>query len=756
MQVREPRTVPEVTRGSGPSRRSVLQAGAALGAAAPIVGGTGLGLGPGVPAAAALAGYDPRQRFIQLIGGGNGVIYALQADGKLLWYRHSAWSTVGTSWASGSGRQIGNGWAGFTTVLGGSNGVIFALKPNGDLLWYRYVVTNWSTGAGYWAARSGSRIGTGFTTFPRLFGGYDGIIWGVSGNGDLYYYRYLRTDGTVGSGAWVGGKKVGNGWSAMSDLAADSAGVIYAMAGSLRWYRYDGSKWVTGSGRVIGNGWSDGTQKAAVCAGSGALYRVQLDTGSVVNLDDKLLAYRLTTWTNAGTYGGSWYSGSGRQVGTGFTIEATANLQGYATTLDVRQGGTAAVAVSTSFDTYRASVVRLAPGGSPQTVRDAVTLAGGIRTLPADYRSAGCRWPESLTFDVPVDWPSGLYAVRLQSTDGLTRDVPFTVRPAQPSASVAVLLPTLTYRSYNHWGGHNQYTVGQGGTRRTMSMLAPHARVPVDATGRRDHLWYSDQLLFRWMSAQGIAYDMFEDQDLHISSEWLDDYQVLVLPTHPEYWTETMRTNLIRWVEGGGRLLYLGGNGIYERVTYDAAANAVTFRAADGSRDEYRRAGLPESQIFGIAYDPTVWGSYAPFKVSRDHALFAGTGLRVGDTFGASGYNGPASGWEVDGRLGLGGDAAADQVLAEGLHSRPSSMVFMERPNGGFVFSAGSLTFVGGLDADSRMSALLKNVFDRAMQVNVQQLEEAPEEVVPKTVEPAPPGKLGREGALPQETPPAG
>ncbi|MGR2753387.1 N,N-dimethylformamidase beta subunit family domain-containing protein [Agromyces arachidis] len=736
-----------VANPSGPSRRSVLQAGTALGIAAPIVGGTGLGVG--ISAASALSGYDPRQRFIQLVGAGNGVIYAIQADGKLLWYRHAAWSTAGTSWASGSGRQIGNGWAGFVTVLGGSNGTLFALKPNGDLLWYRYVVSDWNTGSGYWAGGSGSRIGTGFTIFPRLFGGYDGVIWGVRGNGDLYYYRYLKTDGTAGSGAWTGGKKVGNGWNVMTDLVADASGVIYAMAGSLKWYRYDGSKWASGSGRVIGNGWSDTTQKTALCTGSGALYRLQLDTSTVPDLDDKLLAYRLTTWSNAGTKGGAWYSGSGRQVGSGFTFEATANLQGYATTLDVRQGGTAAVAVSTSFDTYQASVVRLAPGTSPQTVRNAVTLAGGIRTLPSDYRSAGCDWPVSLSFDVPAEWPSGLYSVRLQTGDGLTREVPFTVRPSQPTASIAVLMPTLTYRSYNHWGGHNQYTTGQGGVRRTFTMLSPYGRVPFDANGRLDHLWYSDVTLLRWMSARGIAYDLYEDQDLHVSGDWLDAYQVLVLPTHPEYWTEAMRTKLIQWIEGGGRLLYLGGNGIYERVTYDAAANAVTFRAADGARDEYRRAGLPESQIFGVAYDPSLWGSYAAFKVTQDHPLFAGTGLRAGDTFGAGGYNGPASGWEVDGRLGLGGDAATSEVLAEGQHSKPSSMVFMERPNGGFVFSAGSLTFVGGLDSDSRMSALLENVFDRALVANAQQLEEAPDEIVPKKVKPAPRDKMGREGANP-------
>lgn len=740
------------------TRRTVLKAGAAgaaVGAIAPAVAGTTLGVG--VASAAAADGFDFRQRFIKMVGGGNGVIYAIQADGRLLWYRHAGWATVASSWSNnGIARQIGTGWAGFTNVLAGSNGTLFGLKPNGDLIWYRYVVSDWNTGAGYWAAGSGSRIGTGFNTFSRLAGGYDGVIWGVAGNGDLHYYRYMRTDGSTGSGAWVSKGKVGSGFQHLSDIVGDSSGVLYGMAGKLRWYRYDGSKWVTGSGKEIGNGWAETTQKTALCAGSGALYRVQLDKETVPNLDDKLLAYRLTTWTNAGTQGGAWYSGSGRQIGSGFTVEATAALQGYATTLDVRQGGTVSVAVSTSFASYQASVVRLAPASSPQTVRAPVTLSGGIQTLPSNFRSAGCGWANSLTVDVPADWPSGLYSVRLQAAEGLTRDIPFTVRPAQPTAPIAVLLPTFTYRSYNHWGGHNQYTTGQGGTRRTFSMQMPYASTPFTPPGIRDHLWHSDITLLRWMTAQAIPFDMYEDQDLHISADWLNDYQALVLTTHPEYWTETMRSNLIAWLGTGGRLLYLGGNGIYERVTYDTAAKAITFRRADGSRDEYRRAGLPESQILGIAYDGNLWGSYAPFKVTRDHALWAGTGLRVGDTFGTTGLTGPASGWEVDGRLGLGGDATTAQTIAEGQHSRKSHMVFMERSNGGFVFSVGSLTFVLALAYDTRMARLLRNVFDRALAPNVQQLATPPEDATPEVTTPAPPDDMKREGAVVEETPPAG
>lgn len=41
----------------------------------------------------------------------NGVIYGIEADGDLLWYRHEGRSDGTARWANrGSGRKVGNGW----------------------------------------------------------------------------------------------------------------------------------------------------------------------------------------------------------------------------------------------------------------------------------------------------------------------------------------------------------------------------------------------------------------------------------------------------------------------------------------------------------------------------------------------------------------------------------------------------------------------------------------------------------------------
>ncbi|MBF9130247.1 hypothetical protein I0C86_14970 [Plantactinospora sp. S1510] len=108
-------------------------------------------------------------------------------------------------------------------------------------------------------------------------------------------------------------------------------------------------------------------------------------------------------------------------------------------------------------------------------------------------------------------------------------------------------------------------------------------------------------------------------------------------------------------------------------------------------------------------------GAFAPYTVVNKHPLLAGTGLSVGDQFGQSGYNGGASGWEVDSLLGLEGEATTSQVLARGTNpGGGASMVFLEKPNGGFVFSASSIAFNGALATDAVASTILRNVFTLA------------------------------------------
>ncbi|MFE9694951.1 N,N-dimethylformamidase beta subunit family domain-containing protein [Micromonospora sp. NPDC005806] len=697
----------------GIGRRRLLRNSAVIAAAVPPVLAVGEAVGQQA-ASAAVPSYDPQQRFIRLVGGGGGVIFAIQADGGLYWYRHLGYQTGAASWASGSGRRVGTGWNGFRAVFGGVDGSLYALRGDGVLLYYRYRLSNGTTGVGTWI--SGGQIGSGFDKYPRVFG-FNGDIYGQTSNGDLVLHRW-----DLVAKKWsVDGLKIGSGFKS-SICQADTNGVIYAYNyGDISWYRHQGDGvWATGSGFKIGSGFRNfGLNDGVWFTGQGVLYAIPPDAPAATQTG-QLMEYRLTNYLTAGTDNRTaWMNkGSGLKVGSGWTVQTQAALQGYPTTPSVRQGEVVRIAVSTGLPSVSAAMVRLAPAaGAPEAVSQPASVATGVQALPKGYITVGCNWTDRIQFRIPADWQPGLYAAQLSGAYGLRRYVPFVVRPVTPTNKIAVLVPTFTYNAYNSWGGHNQYC-NDIFKPRPLTVRRPSTEWNVDDPGAPDHTLWSDLLLTRWMTRQGLAFDCYEDMDLHASGAWLTNYRVIVLTSHPEYWSEAMRQNLVNFQAGGGHVVYAGGNGIYERVLVNSARTVVTYRRTDGKRDYFSDLGLPASQLVGTNYIAA--GTYAPFRVTQDHPLLAGTGLIVGSRFGVTGYNKGASGWEVDGMRGLAGEATAAQVIAMGENANGgAAMVFMEKPNGALVFSASSISFAGALASDEAMSTLFRNVFDRMLETGV-------------------------------------
>ncbi|WP_134730107.1 N,N-dimethylformamidase beta subunit family domain-containing protein [Amycolatopsis nivea] len=666
--------------------------------------------------------FDPHQRWSRLVGGGDGIVYAVQADGALYWYRHRGWATGAFDWANqGSGLLIGSGWQDFVTVLGDLNGVLYGVRADGTVLYYQRLVTNLDTGAGSWANNgTGVVVGTGFNAFPRIFGGPGGVIWCVDANGILY--RSRRINGTFETP-----QALGDGFNVARYLFSDTANVIYAVSGTgaLTWFRYrDGSGWANnGQPIAIGdNDWFELFRRDLFAGGgNGAVYLIRIDHSTVPGDDGDLVELRLTNHETVDTDGGPrWINnGTGIVVGHGFTVERSAGLQGYPQQQSVPAGGRVSIAVSTAFSTVTAQLVRVAPGGdTPEAVTGTTTVTGGLQMVGANYRSAGCGWTERYAADIPATWPSGVYAARLTGRYGRVQHIPFVVRPAAPAQKIAVVLPTNTYHAYNGWSGHDQYSEGQAGVRRVISFLRPSYTWLIAPKGQYDLELYSDLELLRWLSAEQVGFDCYTDHDLHTGG-WLEDYSAVVLGSHPEYFSMAMRTNLAGYLAAGGSVIATGGNQIYERAEFDAAGTTLTFRAADGSRDLFLdHYDLPESQLLGVNFEYDGWMTFAPYRVLRDHPFLAGTGLTVGSEFGAHGRNGAASAWEFDTLQGLDGEVPPSGVIAQGTNPTDragAAMACKELPGGGFVFSASSLTFNGAVRVDPVVAQVLRNVVDRAL-----------------------------------------
>lgn len=669
--------------------------------------------------------FDPNQRFIALIPGGNGVIFAIQADGALFWYQNTGWTSGTAAWAAGSGSRIGTDWHEFTTVLASGDGQLYGLKPDGTLLWYR-VTVNPSTGGASWAADSGAQIGSGFDRFRRIIGGWGGVFYCLDEFGTMFLYYYAAGNG---SPVWANGygTQIGIGFDPLDRLWADPHGVIFGVQQSttLTWWRFRASNLTTGSGTWanggigidIGDGWGEASQQVTVSNTSGVLYAVAIDESVNPGTDDILTWYRLNNSESIDTAGVSWANGGNpAQVGQGWTFEPGAALQGYPNSLTITQGGTVRIQVSTTWPTYTAQAVRRAPSttGTSVPVTPVITYNGSLQQLQGNYRSLGCGWSTSFSYPTAA-WTSGVYAARLVSPRSTEHDVVFIVRPLIPASPIAVVLATNTYNAYNAWAGHDQYTYGQDGVQRTVTLLRPSRQTPLGPTGQINHTLYSDLLLLDWMTSAGIAYDVYTDMDIDVDgTSWMPKYKAVVLASHPEYWTATARNNLITYLGAGGNVIATGGNCIYEEVSYTPDRTAMVFRTPSGDRNLFGNLGLYESEILGNDYNPASYLDFYPYQVVTSHPFLDGTGLAVGDTFGDSGYNIAASGWEVDwAASGISGLI----VIAQGRNPNGgASMCYVPQPSGGWVFTTGSISFNGSIATDPAIQQILTNVFAAAVQ----------------------------------------
>jgi hypothetical protein len=669
---------------------------------------------------------DPDQRFISLVPGGSGVIFAIQADGALFWYQNTGWSSGTASWAAGSGAQIGTGWHEFTTVLAAGDGQLFGLKADGTLLWYK-VTVNAGTGSASWAAKSGTQIGSGFDKYKRIIGGWSGVFYALDATGTMYLYYYAAGNG---SAVWANGlgTRIGAGFNPLGRVFADPGGVIYGVqqSAALTWWCFRATNLSTGKGTWanggngigIGDGWGETSQRTVFSNGSGVFYAVRLDTSATPGTDNILTWYRLNNSQTVDSSGVSWVNqGAAKSVGQGFTIEPTAALQGYVSSLSVSQGGSVGVQVSTTWPTYTGQTVRLAPSasGQPVAVTSTSTYKGALQLLRTGYRSNGCAWTTSFTVATAASWTSGVYAAKLISPQGNEFDVMFVVRPANPSAGIAVVLPTNTYNAYNAWAGHNQYTDGQDGEQRVVTMQRPNIQTAIGPTGAINHTLYSDLLLLNWMTSAGVTYDVYSDLDVDGSgAAWMPQYKAIVLGSHPEYWTQTARENLISYQSIGGRVISTGGNCIYEEMSYTANRSAIIFRNTAGDRNLFQNLGEFESDILGTSYNPASYLDFYPYEVVTDHSFLNGTGLSVGATFGSTGYNVAASGWEVDWAASGISDLV---VIAQGLNPNGgASMCYLPTSAGGWVFTTGSISFNGSIASDPAIQQILRNVFAAAVE----------------------------------------
>ena len=439
-------------------------------------------------------------------------------------------------------------------------------------------------------------------------------------------------------------------------------------------------------------------------------------------------------WANGGT---------GQQIGNGWFVTSQASdVEGYAWPLSVAPGEQVTFFVSAASD-YRVTYMRLkpGPGGLGVAMTPSFFASAGLQSVPADAWQDGCGWNASFNLVIPEDWPSGIYAAECKDILGRLSHIVFVVKPAVLRTRFAALVNTNTWNAYNDWGGRSKYTPPPRAAAH-VSFLRPNPyTTPVD-DGQINHLTRAELWLLGWLEDHGFgAPELFTDADFDAGIPSFGQYDALFLNTHPEYWTDAMRDNFDAYLASGGSVIYLGGNGLFERVSFIDGGTALQAFGGDpaAGRDPsaFRNATppRPERAVLGVQF---LYNNYfdksppSPYQVmNAAHPFFAGTGVKNGDLIGKSGHNGPASGWEMDtsdpGTAPDGvivtswegsdrGVAPANlEVLALGTNpygdgNLVAHMTTYRHPAGGLVFAAGSLCFTGSFAVDPILQQIVANV----------------------------------------------
>lgn len=461
--------------------------------------------------------------------------------------------------------------------------------------------------------------------------------------------------------------------------------------------------------------------------------------------------------------------------------------------------------------------------GTETSFRLAPHEYGAIYFHDDDLEDAG--WQSDFALTVPADLPSGVYASRLRANDDEDY-LPFFVRPlpGTSTAPIAVLVPTIHYLAYANfrdisggiWDLENLPNADVSLHRAEYTYAAQHGLPGLydlhsDGSGTayvsrlrpilnmrpkfRYRVWGAparfpaDLYLTDWLETKGYAADIITDDDLHAEgADLLAPYKVVLTGSHHEYWTSRMLAALDTYLQDGGRLMYLGGNGLFGVTSVDPQRPHVIevrrwgtswpFEMPPGERYHsttgepggiWRNRGWAPNRFVGVGSSAAGFDCGAPYVRQpgsfdpRAAFIFEGIGPNeaIGDfpslmvQHGAAGYEmdrldfslgtpphalllassvGHSDRYNafIDERLqftkGIDGVLSTTPPEEGVLHPFiRADMVYFETPRGGAVFSVGSIAWRGSLSYngyDNNVSRITENVLRRFAEVEPNGLAE--------------------------------
>lgn len=266
--------------------------------------------------------------------------------------------------------------------------------------------------------------------------------------------------------------------------------------------------------------------------------------------------------------------------------------------------------------------------------------------------------------------------------------------------------------------------------------------------GAMTYNFAQDMHVVAFLEHHKIDYDVITDELVDREGiDLLNQYQAIISSTHPEYITQKIYHAIATYTEQGGRFMYIGGNGYFFSVaTHPTLPGVMESRNFFDTADRYLingqrgglliETGLHTGPIFGNELSGMIFNGSSPYRKLDDaknpRASWIFEGTSEGDIFGKYGVDrsqGGAAGFEIDKynpnngvprhalhlatseelypkiesiKMSVMPIAITYSPASDDVHAK-ADLVFFETPNGGAMFSTGSITW---------MSSTLENNFD--------------------------------------------
>lgn len=444
------------------------------------------------------------------------------------------------------------------------------------------------------------------------------------------------------------------------------------------------------------------------------------------------------------------------------------SIQGFASDISVNVGSKIDFKIATAGSAYSINIYRTGYYGGDGARKIATVSPSAALNQPQCITDAATElydcgnWGVSASWNVPSTAVSGVYVALLRRNDnGNSSHITFVVRDDASRSDNVFQTSDTTWHAYNTYGGSDFYQGGNNGRAYKISYNRPFNTR--EGTTQRDFYFSAEYAMVRFMEKNGYDVSYIAGVDTDRSGALLKNHKTFLSVGHDEYWSKAQRANVEAARDAGVNLMFVSGNEIYWKTRLEASADAsqTANRTITSYKETWSNAkidpspewtgtwrdprfapkdkggGMPENGLSGTLYMSNF--SDLPVTVSANEGklrLWRNSGLQsmsAGQTTALAAHTvGYESDEDLDNgarpqgliRLSTTTGAVPEYLQDYGNTVAPGTtthhLTLYRAPSGALVFSAGSIQWTWGLDAnhdgvgapaDKRMQQAQVNLF---------------------------------------------